>query len=1307
MEEDSTVPRDSAQTCNMPTVEGEKVKDFVYQHFKDMADGSLFNNVEQSTIKDHGNLTEMDKETLHKTHCRAQLGAVFSGKILSFGCSVCPGNGTFSPNDLLKHFQAVHEGTPPTYPCDLCDFVTHEFRVLQRHRIEHRNTLVTCELCNDDAQYSLLLLTRHYIMCHSVNGQFKCDWCEFSTMDAGTFVQHIHLHNEIHWKCSECRHISLCEADHKKHISCHSGTFPFKCYICGFGASKSESLNKHKAACHQEVPKRSALKTLEDGCAPSNSSTGKKLLPRSKNLSGSLSNLITSQISLEETHRLIENCKLAVANVDNRSWTTQAGQQECDNLCSSDTGSHTNGNGLAVLMVKNKISLPPNCTTKVMGFKTVCGKKHLVLKVIPTARQDPPALSPPAVECVRSSVLPPVVAKSEDPVEIKQCPEVESSTSHCRDSPSKAAACKEMDQDDILAVKVKIEEDETPVYNLNSTPRRDSVEEQHSSQSRTVTFADTLFPATNNFNDGEQSRPDEKPHVGESLVDNGSVPPEQNVDATSLSCANASHTTIMCKGAGVDSDIAQETLVSKPILIKTLESCGAVDELLAADGDGVLGDQHPCSPGKHNPCLQITPQKQDVVWTEVKHQNGVTPSSQLLTSLCCRDKAASLEKGSCHLPNQEVFTFHNYSKETFSTLPHTTDNMADCNSKHSADEESLSESPHFSLALAESPEQFTEGSEDDLEVDECLDNSLAEENPDSVLQDFNIIKIEEESIPISKNQPEMTSGSTSLGHFVEEPSGPVITETINSDRSAANASSDPLKQTKTTLSFFHLPDDKKPVRLRASESILSRPEQVKGPAGFKLISNTSNPQINVTFAKPCLERSNDGSGATLTPKSGTAEKGPSFLSPVGPGFSTTSNHYLFSGQGFKGPVLLSSTPHDASTDKGAKSQPTCYLVQRSAPFVQAPSSPLKLGATRPVLAMTVGSTDKPNALQSNRQAFLLRYISPPKSGQLPTSQEAKTGSPSNQTTERSGNKVIFKIVSPTGSLLKSGAPAPCNQPLFLATRPQTQCFLLSSNKNNASASNNVKKLVSMQNTAQRNVGESCISASQMNVKVQPAAEKPILAPRPIRPPSQRKRSRKMLFDELPLMGPKARRLSNRTPLEKETTELWTPVAKEVERTLRLTPFSPQQTVKCPRRYQPVVVLNHPDADIPEVADIMKVVSRYKGDVTKVSLSQKTIQSLSVFGAPGTNPSTKGASSPRDDARPGPVQSSVRERFLLKMKLRKKTKKKYEVVKSLSGRGQQPVFSCWFCGRLFSSQEDWIGHGQRHLMEATRDWNKLF
>ncbi|KAM9336407.1 zinc finger protein 518A [Symphorus nematophorus] len=1378
MEEDLTIPHDSAKNISVTEDEKEKVKDFVYKHFREVTDGPLFNNAEDSSIKEHGSSTKKDKLSLNKAHCKIQQGAVFSGKILSFGCSVCKDDSTYSPNDLLKHFRAAHKGTPPTYPCDLCGFVTHEFPALQRHRIEHRNTLVTCELCNDGVQYSLLLLTRHYIMCHSLNGQFNCDWCEFTTLDAGTFVQHIHHHNESPWKCSKCSHISLNEEGHQKHMKAHSGTFPFTCQMCGYGAARGEYLKKHIAAVHkEETERRNVWKSIEDSGTPANSSASLKLLLKKSGespeaqrisklncLSGNLPNqngrLIKPEISLEETHHFVDGTAKKDKSWSKGSHTTEQSMpvmlQECDKSAGSDAESHTNPNGLTVLMVKNKISLPPNCTTKVMGFKMVDGKKHLVLKVIPT-KQDSSTQNHSTVEDVAALAPNSVLDKSK--VENGERSDSKSSTSHCYAVSPRSGSCIQMDQDDIMAVKVKIEEEETSVCNLDSSPHHGVGEETNPLLNRFSTCTDTLYPMANEFDHAaDQSHLSQTTCSERSKFDsNSSVSATFNSDATNHSGSKISNTSAVCAGLSSPSKVAQETSLSKQVSKKTVENCGAADELSMTDTDKHKQNSSFNTIENDDQSPQRTPENHnaDRMRTEIKHKNGQQNFKKLLTnpippaesspptSGSCRQSSMGSENCTQNLPNQEVFTFHNYSKETFSTSPNTSQN-SDNMYEHSPDKESICDSSQFSLTLAESPEPFTESSNgeeltqernregmnkvSDIEVDECVvdDPPIEDENPESVLQDFNIIKIEEESIPISKKQPETKSSSTPLGSFVEEHSDAIITQQLNKERvGSSSASSDSLKQTKTTLRILQLPEGKQPVLLRTTENRFAMPVQVKATPGFKLITNSANPQINVSYMKPGSERLTNPSGVTLTsnsrrmgfsaPKAGAAAKGTTLLSAVQPGVSTTSNHYFINSPGFKGPVLLSSTPHNTPTAKTAKTQPTCYLVQRSVPFVQTPSTPgLRLANTqlplnsRPVL-VPVSSADKPSTLQTGRQAFLLRYISPPKSGLLLNNQDAKTGSPYSQTNEGTGNKVILKLVTPSGGLLTSGTPTSSSQPLFLATRPQSQCFLVSSNKTNGNASSGIKKLITIQNTAQKDVKESCISPSQMNVTVPPCeTEKPVLAPRSIRPPSQRKRRRKTLFDELPAAVHKSRRLSNKVLTDKESTVLWKPVAKEVERTLRLAPFSSLQPVKCPRRYQPVVVLNHPDADIPEVANIMKVVNRYKGAVTKVSLSQKTVQALFELGALGENSSTKGASSHSNDPRPRPVLSSVRERFLLKMKLRKKSKKKYEVVKASSGCRQEPVvFDCWFCGRLFNSQEDWIGHGQRHLMEATRDWNKLF
>lgn len=1343
MEEELSLPQDSAK-CNLSAAEDEKEKvvDFVYKHFRGMTDGSLFSSSEESPLKDHGVSTRTDKPSSNKAHCKIQQGAVFSGKILSFECSVCKDGSTYSPNDLLKHFRATHKGTLPTYPCDLCGFFTNEFPALQRHRIEHRNTLVTCELCNDNVQYSLLLLTRHYIMCHSLNGQFHCDWCQFTTMDAGTFVQHIHHHNESHWKCKKCRHVSLSEEDHQKHMKAHSGTFPFTCQICGYGAARSEYLKKHTAAVHkEEAERRNTWKSVEDTISPANSSACFKLLLKKSEsqenhrvsklncLSGTVSNqnghAIKPEISLEETHHFVDRSGAKKDKIWSRE-PTNTDQSDCENSSGSDAAAHNSPNGLTVLMVKNKISLPPNCTTKVMGFKMVEGKKHLVLKVIPTAKQDLCSQSGP-------SAPNPVFDKSKVNIENGEGSHYKSPNSRCYSVSPKSRTCSQLDQDEIMTVKVKIEEEETSVCSLDYTPHRDNMRGQTDpSLSSSSTCADTFFPLTHEF---DQSHLSQTTCSERSFSDSSSV--------TDAVCSSSGMCAGKVTGLTTPLKIVRTNFLSK----QPAEDCGATEEFslftatdqyrLKSSNTTEKEYQSHQSPSVNNNPDDIQNKNARKFSTDTLPQL----ESSLLSSGYHRENAMSSENCTKHpSPNQEVFSFHNYSKESFNSYSTQT---PDSLSKQTPDKHCVSELSQFSLRLAESPEITRTTGEDssqemnqggvegeadsDSEANEYQvdDPPSGDENPESVLQDFNIIKIEEEIVPISKSQPETKSSSNSFSSCVENHSDAVVTQQPTKERVvSSNAAPDSLKQTKTTLRILQLPEGKQPVLLRTAENRFAMPVQVKASPGFKLITNSTNPQINVSFMTQGPEKSSNLAGLTLgpnnnraslsVPKAATSEKGTTLFSAVQQSFSNTSNHYFLNSPGFKGPVLLSSAPLNTSTDTTNTTQPTCYLVQRSLPFGQTPGAPaLRLASTqiplnsRPVLAMPMNSSDKPSTLQAGRQAFLLRYISPPKSSLLLNNQEGKTGAAHAQTNESAGNKVIFKIVTPTGSILTSGAPASSSQPLFLATRPQSQCFLVSSNKSNGNAPTTVKKLITLQNSSQ--IKESCVSSIQVNNEVpQRELERPILAPRPIRPPSQRKRRRKTLFDELPETVHKARRLTHKAVTDKETSVLWKPLSKDFERTLRLAPFSSLQQVKCPRRYQPVVVLNHPDAEVPEVTRIMKVVHRHKGAVTKVSLSQKTVQALSELGPVDEGTSNNLGSSHSAEPTPRPVRSSVRERFILKMKLRKKSRKKYEVVDpSLGCHEEAVVFTCWFCGRLFNSQEDWIGHGQRHLMEATRDWNKLF
>ncbi|KAK6302162.1 hypothetical protein J4Q44_G00282150 [Coregonus suidteri] len=997
-----------------------------------------------------------------KSPCKIQQGAVFSGKILSFGCSECKGDATYSPNDLLKHFQGAHKGTLPTYPCDLCGFVTNEFPALQRHRIGHRNTLVTCEICNDDVQYSLLLLTRHYIMSHSQNGHFHCEKCEFSTVDAGTFVQHIHHHNESLLKCVKCQHVSSSRGEHQRHLKLHSGTFPFTCQVCGYGAARREYLTKHMVTVHgEDADKKNIWRATEDSNNTlANSSSGLKLLLKKSPAAGGQSKesqWMSKLNSLPGVGLLDQNGRLL-----NPEKTLEETQQ----------------------FLERAVGVKKDCKKRVKG--TLKNEQQFDSQAV-------------------SSIPPPKSQESDD--------------SYGADA-------------------------------LNP----------NNSNGLTVLML-------NDSELGDKMSAYSSPNVTAMEV----VPDKMLTDKT------------------MPSESAYETMLPKPVSEETISMLG-VGDLSTATDDKISDPITENSPVSNGETLPSNDKPKE---TPSEPMTDLTPQLESHPSESDNSKETDTNAENLNTPNQEVFSFHNYSKETSSISSNSTQPCEHPSELSTADESVwMKESPEWSLTLAASPQPPDEGSgngevetaketetamervsDSDIEVDECiatvedLATPVATEEDNhghsgSTHQVQTTVNMEEESVPVSERATGSISSLAVLGRILEEHSDAIISHQLEKDRIGCSASSqDSVTPPKTMLRILKTAEGKQQMFLQTAENRFAVPVQLQGNPGFKLITKSSAPQINVSYVKPGIERQNHTTGLALTLNGGrfsipgqtvgASEKGATLLSAIQPGASTSASHYLVNSTAFKASKL------------------------------------------------------------SN-------------------------------------------ILSPKSN---------------------------------------------MQGRVRQQVGIDGLNKSP-------------LAPRPSRQLSQRKRRRKALFDELPEHLPKVKRLSNKAVTEKGATSLWVPVPKDAERTLRLYPFSSLQEIKCPRRNQPVVVLNHPDADIPEVASIMRSANKYKGAVSKVALSQKTVQALSELspaGLLGKSSKVKCPSSQSSGSRLRPSESRVRERFLLKLKFRKTSRKKYEVVKSLSRSAERSsmMFACWFCGRLFNNQEEWIGHGQRHLMEATRDWNKPF
>lgn len=1339
-----------------------------------------------------------------KSHCKMQQGAIFSGKILSFCCSECKDDATYSPNDLLKHFQGAHIGTLPTYPCDLCSFVTNEFSFLQRHRIGHRNTLVTCEICNDGVQYSLLWLTRHYTNCHSRNGLFSCKKCEFSTRDAGTFVQHIHHHNERNHKCVKSPHVSPTQGELQRHNLVHTAqnSFPFFCQICGYSAARKEYLSKHITVAHgDEVDRTNKWKANEENSVV-NSSGLKLLLKKSPpgaaakesqwmsklnslpsvGLLDHNGRLFNPEKTLEDTQQFLERA-VGVTKESNKwtksplktepqgllaisSTTPQAKLQEHENGPARELLNPTNSNGLTVLMVKNKISIPPNCTTKVMGFKMVDGKKHLVLKVIPAKQEESTenevcdshagvdenkTTSSPSSSC--SPVTGSLISLESNETGAKKHSSIKEESQECENHTGnhfsfieghKANVKKEnkaspasVNVDTLSTASKDLSLCQSTQSNGRSSPREASScsRERSASQSANplseiplspmaeteLSKDKTLVSALVTNEPSVSQLPDDKTANANSDHEMTVDDKPTNIQQSKISADKMSEGSLIPKKSKNQNNAEQNDCIKIPV-----ENTGC--DLLAVDRhDSNIDKVHPYETTpvktfslageniKFPPNFKYSSnQSSEVTRKDTTESNCSPPKTSTGDA---KDCSAEVENNSLNSPSQEVFSFHNYSKDTSGSSPESLQPEEE-DSPHMLEEEECEDDfGDWSLTLPASPlpneqsedESSKQGranderekelervSDSDIEVDECI--ATVDDSLDPVLPEK---EKETDSLPDTKQEggalvgdkaPASLNSAAVLGKILEKHSDAIISQQLEKERMRSSAQ-ETVKPTKTTLRILQTPEGKQQMFLQTSETPYAVPVQLKSGAGFKLITKSCSPKINVSYV-PGIETPNRTTAVALTLNGGRIGMAAQNSSVETKGQTSASggNRFLVNAAALKGPILLSGAVKSSSGDQANNTPQTCYLVQRPAPVTpESGESSKTVLATRPVLAMPVKPTDKTSTLQIGRQAYLVRYISPAKSGVLLNNSDGKAP---NQGNESGKQRVFLKIVrGPNGTRFLTTAG---KKPVYLATSSlQSPCLLMSSHKSFANAStgftSNSQGLKLIPAQIKHVVSQSNVqSRAGHNV----ALQKTPLVPGPTRP--QRKRRRKALFEDFEESAPKTRRISNKSAAEKDSTSIWEPVAKDAERTLRLCPFSPLQEIKWPRRNQPVVVLNHPDADIPEVANIMRSVNKYKGEVLKVALSQSTVKALSELSGLSTQNASRA------------VGRTVAERFILKLKLKKTSRNKYEVVRSPSaGSEQQPTFCCWFCGRVFGNQEDWIGHGQRHLMEATRDWNKLF
>ncbi|KFV91128.1 PREDICTED: zinc finger protein 518A [Eurypyga helias] len=1419
-------------------------------------------------------------------------GLKTTAKILNFTCTKCMDNIRYSPNDLQKHFQLLHYGELPLYPCEMCNFSANDFQSFKQHRRTHRSTLVKCELCNDEHVYTLLDLTKHFTSKHCVNGHFQCEKCGFSTQDVGTFVQHIHRHNEIPYGCGKCHHVSFTKEEFQKHLLVHASMFPFGCQYCSYSAPRKDYLLKHIIALHRDH--LYAKEKLEkDNCEKRIVKTpaGLKLVLRRYRMGASKKALWRRKKIVSGSDRIGEKNTQALGSVTERETKSEELNQrrrdveaheekdpvlyaEKHNVMSGmlsataaqyskaeDGTSYGLGllknavHGPTVLMVRNnKISVPANYSAIFMGFKMVDGKQHIVIKLLPTSKQNLHLLGQKA-DPIKDGPTPPLL-QTADPCgfssgaipHITDQSTLKNNSVHPLTSPHFFCSA-------LHSGKTKVEKQNNSLLcgrSVSQTVAPSHVALGKSSNYMPMKFCSTVPPC------------DEVAKVGtRSNISWGSYSPPSHPQVLPPAITNALHYDPM-KMPFFPELKMQNGGLNNSHGTNNLYYSTSVD----SSNEGLLSF--------HNYSKMDTSDNPCSIWTPTDDRYKEFLSSKTV-SFHSRTESAYLESVKGLKPEKVVSAQSNINKTYGHTNTKNNSVYSKSRSKCAVDSDCFVEEEEHGPQYMDTnvhqgfeniADKFQENASDCVnsvlmpkitsvfslqseqaanylspEINQLLQDVLkvkATTRQESHSKTSNCVKLHSDMLlsghevgnkafthlkssatacgfqrppadtgfhlckrelntRCSTNEgtccgrdrqtPTMAFDSQGMDKLSRSPGVGTLLKTHTDAVITQQLVKDKILSTTQNPSTFSpvLQEQKKPLLVQPPSSGIFVPLHLANQPGLQVVSGKSLPSTSLS----------DGHVTKGVPASFVLNKRPGMILTFNGAIGTVANAPCDSSQVLgsvayreHGKITIPASKVEGKNDSFRSVRSSCSRRARSTANGSLSSVPFKgplvTNALEPsvkgissvkvlpehqdavVSSSELGNQQEINQKQpmyallpDGQQAVFLKCMTPnmpvvhkhhvfQDTAHYQNCQPKKTGAMQQKlllkiktstpdtladTTQSVSNSVpslqLENLQSLTPALAQKQTNLASNDALILPGRLMpANASLASSNPaccvppvepvySTKSSGTQLQKgsVESMQVITANSRNNFGRHRSTWSTRKRTAKVKPRLKQTGSKSSEtvgvQRKKNFKRKSKDNCTEPPRKKATLHRKCKEKSQAEVvsqsggpYKPRAsKETVRTLKLLPFNSKQLVKCPRRNQPVVVLNHPDADVPEVVNVMKTIAKFKGHVLKVSLSKRTIEALLQPAFCNPLDLTTDDLYQKRHRTIKPI-SPVKERFVLKLTLKKTSKNNYQIVKTTSDNTLKAKFSCWFCGRIFDNQDNWVGHGQRHLMEATRDWNSL-
>ncbi|NXO84096.1 Z518A protein, partial [Sitta europaea] len=1424
-----------------------------------------------------------------KPEVQFEEGLKTAAKILNFTCTKCKDNIRYSPNDLQKHFQLLHYGELPLYPCEMCNYSANDFQSFKQHRRIHRSTLVKCELCNDEQIYTLLALTKHFISKHCVNGHFQCEKCGFSTHDVGTFVQHIHKHKEIPYKCGKCHQENFTEEELQNHLLVHTSMFSFGCPYCSYSTSRKDYLLKHIIALHRDhliakeklekdkyekrVVKTPAglklvLRRYKMGASKKTLWRRKKISSGSDSAGEENTQVLRSVNKIQTNAEELNQCMRDMETNEEKDQikytekhhfmggmlsATSAQFKKADDGSSYGLGLLKNAvHGPKVLMVKNnKISVPANYSAKFMGFKMVDGKQHIVIKLLPTSKQNEYLLgqkvdpvkdgsSTPLLQTavLSSGAIPHVTDQS---TLKNNCVRPLTSPLFSCPAPHSGKTKVEVQNNSILygrsvsetvapsSIAIRKSPNYLPMKLDSTVPLHEEVTKVGTPTSvshgsfRPSSHPQVLPPAITNTLHNDSMK---MPFFPELKMQNGGL---NNSNGTNNLCYS---TSVDSSNEGLLSFHNYSKIDSNPCSIWTSTD----DRYKGFSKRGTFQNSGNEPASSHSESMKSL--KAEKV---VSAQSNINKTYKHINT---KNNSVSFKSQSKCGVDGECFTEdkHNDQQYLDTNTEQGFQNVAEKFQENASDCVNSFLMPKITSVFSLQSEQAANYLSP--EINQLLQDVLKVKpasQQESHSKTNNCVKLRSDKLlsgPEAGNAAclRLKSSATACGfqrlssnvHFPlceRELNTRCSTnegiccgrETQTSKTSLDSQDVDKLSRTPGVGTLIETPTDeftqqlvkdkvlsaaqnpssfspvlpvlqeqKKAVFVQSLPSRIFVPFHLSNQSSQQVVSGKSLPSTSssdghVTEGVPASFVSNKGPGMILTLSGavGTIANATNDSSQVLGGIASrefgkitisasevkgkngsfrnvrsscngavcgTENDSL-NNMPFKAPLVITNSSDSSVKATSVKVLPEHQdavfgslesvkqqeIKQEQHVYALSPDGQqgvfLKcMTPNKPVVHKPIFFQDnahqncQPKKTGAMQQQFLLKIKTPASDTLSDNTQSVSNSVPSLQVdnlqfltpalAQKETNLSFNDALNLPGGLMPANASLASSNPAYCVPPVETVYSAKSAGMQLQKRSIESMQVITANKRNNSGCQKSTWSTQNRTAKVKPSL-KQAGSKGSGSVGGQRnknfKRKRKSSCPE----PPRKKAILHRKCKEKNQAEIisdsgssYKPRAsKKTVRTLKLLPFNSNQLVKCPRRNQPVVVLNHPDADVPEVINVMKTIAKFKGHVLKVLLSKRTVEAL--LEPDFCNPSdvTTDDFSRKRYRTIKPI-SPVKERFVLKLTLKKTSKNNYQIVKTTSNNTLKAKFSCWFCGRIFDNQDNWVGHGQRHLMEATRDWNSL-